>query len=96
MLSDDLEGWDGRVRGRSERERIHVHIQLLHFAIQKKPTQHCKATLMLSIVVQSLSCVPLFAAPGTAAHQSSLALSVSWSWLTLMSIESVMPSKATD
>lgn len=36
----------------------YVYIQLLHFAIQQKPAQHCKATVMLS-VVQSLSCVPL-------------------------------------
>ena len=38
--------------------------------------------------VQSLSCVQLFATPWTAACQVSL----SWSLLKLMSIESVMPS----
>jgi len=30
--------------------------------------------------------------PWTAAHQASLSFTVSWSWLKLMSIESVMPS----
>ena len=42
--------------------------------------------------VQSLSCVRLFATPWTAAHQASLSLINSWSFLKLMSIESVMPS----
>ena len=42
--------------------------------------------------VQSLSCVLLFAAPWTAAHQASLSITNSWSLLKLMSIESVMPS----
>ena len=42
--------------------------------------------------VQSLSCVWLFATPWTAAHQASLSITNSWSWLKLMSIESMMPS----
>ena len=41
---------------------------------------------------QSLSCVQLFATPWTAARQASLAITISWSLLKLMSIESVMPS----
>ena len=41
------------------------------------------------IVVQSLSCVWLFATPWTAARQASLS---SWSLLKLMSTESVLPS----
>ena len=44
------------------------------------------------LVVQSLSCVWLFATPWTAAHQASLSFTISWSLLKLMSIESVMPS----
>ena len=44
------------------------------------------------VVVQSLSCVQLFATPWTAACQASLSFTVSWSLLKLMSIESVMPS----
>ena len=43
-------------------------------------------------VVQSLSCVPPFATPQTAAHQASLSFTLSLSLLTLMSIEFVMPS----
>ena len=41
--------------------------------------------------VQSLSHVRLFATPWTAAHQASLSITNSWSWLKLMSIESVVP-----
>ena len=44
-------------------------------------------------VAQLLGHVRLFATPYTAAHQASLAFTVSWSLLKLMSIESVMPSK---
>ena len=43
-------------------------------------------------VVQSLSCVRLFATPWTAARQATLSFSVSRSLLTFVSIESVMPS----
>ena len=41
--------------------------------------------------VQSLSCVNS-ATPWTAARQASLSITISWSSLKLMSIESVMPS----
>ena len=44
------------------------------------------------VVVQSFSCVQLFATPWTAAHQASLSLTISWSLLKLVSIELVMPS----
>ena len=43
-------------------------------------------------LVQLLSCVPLFSTPWTAARQASLSITSSWSLLTLISIESVMPS----
>ena len=43
------------------------------------------------LVVQSLSCVRLFATPGTAAHQAPLSSTISQSLLKFMSIESVMP-----
>ena len=42
--------------------------------------------------VQSLSHVRLFVTPWTAACQASLAITNSWSFLKLMSIEPVMPS----
>ena len=45
------------------------------------------------VVVQSLSCVQLFAIPWTAARQASLSFTISWSFLKLMSIESVMSFK---
>ena len=44
------------------------------------------------IVVQLLSCVSLFVTPWTAACQTPLSFTISWSLLKLMSIESVMPS----
>ena len=44
------------------------------------------------VVVQSLTCVQLFAIPWTAARQASLPFTISWSLLKLMSLESVMPS----
>ena len=45
-----------------------------------------------SVVVQSLSRVPLFVTPWTAARQASLSITNSWSLLKLKSIELVMPS----
>ena len=42
--------------------------------------------------IQSLSCVQLFATPGTSGHQASLSITNSQSLLKLMSIEPVIPS----
>ena len=42
--------------------------------------------------IQSLSCVRLFETPWITACQASLSITISWSSLRLMSIESVMPS----
>ena len=39
-------GMGGGVGGRSEREGIYVYIQLIHFVVQQKLTQHCKATIL--------------------------------------------------
>ena len=44
------------------------------------------------VVVQSLSRVPLFATPWTAAHEAPVSFTISLSLFKLMSIESVMPS----
>ena len=44
------------------------------------------------VAVQPLTHVQLFATPWTTACQASLPFTISWSWLKLMSIESVMPS----
>ena len=46
----------------------------------------------LCLVVQSLSCVRLFATPCTTAHQASLSFTISRSFFKLMPIELVMPS----
>ena len=48
--------------------------------------------LMMFSSVQSLSCIQLFVTPWISACQASLFITVSWSSLRLMSIESVMPS----
>ena len=45
----------------------------------------------LTVVVQLLSRVRLFATPWTAARQASLSFTISWSLLKLMSITLVMP-----
>ena len=46
MLCDDLEGWD-RGGGREAQEGgdmgIYGYVQLIHFVVQQKLTQHCKA-----------------------------------------------------
>ena len=47
---------------------------------------------MDSLVILSLSPVQLFETPWTAAHQASLSITNSWSFLKLMSTELVMPS----
>ena len=46
----------------------------------------------ISVAVQSLNRVRLLVTPWIAACQASLAFTISWSLLKLMSIESVMPS----
>ena len=38
-------GWDGGLRGRSEREGMYVYIWLIHFAVQQKLTQYSKAII---------------------------------------------------
>ena len=48
---------------------------------------------MVIVVIQLLSRVQLFVTPWTAARQASLSFTISQSWLKLMAIESVMPSK---
>ena len=47
MLCDDPDGWDGQeMGGSSQREGVCVHIQLVHFIVQKKLTQPCKAIIL--------------------------------------------------
>ena len=53
---------------------------------------HILSNSLSRYVVQSLSCVRLFAAPWTATSQASCPSPSPWSLFKLMSIESVMPS----
>ena len=53
---------------------------------------HIIAVCITVSSVQFLSHVRLFAIPQTTAHQASLSITNSWSFLKLMSIELVMPS----
>ena len=46
MLHDDLEAWEGLSGREAERERTPVCIPLIHFAVQQKLTQHCKAIIL--------------------------------------------------
>ena len=52
----------------------------------------CLYIYLYLVAVQLLSCVPLFATAWTAACQASLSLTISWSLIKPMSLESVMPS----
>ena len=57
-------------------------------------TKCCFGSVFLFIFssVQLLSCIWLFATPWTAAHQTSLSITGSQSFLIFMSVELVMPS----
>ena len=63
-----------------------------------KAIEHARTHLLFSGALHSvqsghLLChVRLFVTPWTAAHQATLPITNSWSWLKLMSIESVIPS----
>ena len=47
--------------------------------------------IVVVLLLQSLSCVQLFAISWTATCQISLSLTISWSLLKLLSIESMIP-----
>ena len=51
---------------KSEKEGIYIYVQLIHFAVQQKLTQHCKANMC----VLDHSIVSLFATPWTVAHST--------------------------
>ena len=51
VLSDDPEGWDGEwVGGRLTREGTCVYLWLSHTVVQQKPTQGCKAIILLQFL----------------------------------------------
>ena len=68
-----------------------IGIWLLYNVVLVSAVQWSESAIQFSSV-QSLSCIWLFATPGTAARQASLPIINSWSLLKLMSVESVMPS----
>ena len=61
------------------------------FYLPNRPYLQFPTLSVVQIVVQSLSYVRLFASPWTAAHQASLFITISWSFLKLMSIKFVIP-----
>ena len=63
----------------------------IHRMLEMRPCHTVSRYIQFSSV-QSLSCVRLFATPGTTACQASLSITNSQSLPKLMSIESVMPS----
>ena len=71
------------------------YIEICKTNKQKNPRnifQYAFFCLCFVLVVQSVSCVWLFAVPWTIACQASLSFTISWSLLKLMSIESTMTS----
>ena len=68
------------------------HLQLLLFFFFCFESCFLITSTVTSLSVQSLSRVPLFATPCTAACQASLSIASSHGLLKLMSIDSVMPS----
>ena len=66
--------------------------EIAHFIFKRTGVGDLTFSFYQFSSVQSLSCVRLFATSWTAARQSSLSITNSWSLLKLMSIESVMPS----
>ena len=46
MLWNDLEGWDEGQR-ETQGRGVYVNIKLIHFVVQQKLIQHCKAILLL-------------------------------------------------
>ena len=63
-------------------------------SLEKMASKLCSSFGIIKVFssVQSLSHVQLFETPRTAAHQVSLSITNSWSFLKLKSIELVMPS----
>ena len=63
-----------------------VHICIVQKLWEEWHT-HCTILTCMIVVVQSFSCIQLFATPLTAAHQASLSITITWSLPKLMSID---------
>ena len=64
---------------KSPKEGLYVNIELIHFAVQWKLTQHCKAAVCVCVCVcvcvyQSLCHILLFETPWTVGHQAPLSM----------------------
>ena len=47
MLCDGLEEWDGAgEKGGFKKEGMYICIELIHFVVQPKVIQHCKAIIL--------------------------------------------------
>ena len=63
MLCGDLKGKE--IQGIGD---IYIYVWLIHFAVQQKLTQHCKATILqlkkkkMKTLIQKDTCTPLFRA----------------------------------
>ena len=69
-----------------------IGAEILLFFLLPRPNFYTIFFFKCLVVVQLLSGVRLFATQWTAARQTSLSFTISWSLLKLMSIKSVMPS----
>ena len=53
MLCDDLEGWNGRVRGRLKRKELYGYLWIIHTVVWQKPTQHGKAIICQLKIIEN-------------------------------------------
>ena len=87
-------GRNGHLKQKDLKTDNNQHLKLPGSSVESEshlPLWLSDENCQMVVVVQSLSCVRLFVTPWTAGHQASLSFTVPWSWLKLMSIESVMP-----
>ena len=93
---DDSEGDTDTQRDQmplqSHSGRADTHTQVILTLKPIVTTGSPRKQILRVVVVQSLSCVQLFATPWTAAHQASLSFTISRSLLKPTFTESVMPS----
>ena len=53
VVPKQLDGGDGGGVGeRSKTEGMYVYIELVHFVVQQKPTQHCKARILQRLQIK--------------------------------------------
>ena len=66
-----------RIWGEKKRERdTHVYLQVHHFVVLLKVTQHCQSAVCVCVCVQSLSHVRHSVAPWTVARQAPLSMGI--------------------